>query len=449
MRRAIAKYRVPFTAILVLGAVAAAVGTEILSHQRVFLPKWVPWVGSDVVEYRAELASAQSIMPGQGQTVTVAGVRVGDIASVDLIDGRALVTMKIRRKHTPLYRDASIVVRPTTPLNDMVLELDPGSRAAGEHPREQPIPVSRTIPNLNPDEVLAALDADTRAYLQLLVGAGGEGLGGEGERLASALRRLDPTARAARRIFAALSERRASIRRTVHNLRELSEAIGGKDAELAALVASSDAVLRSLAERDAEIREAVDALPGTLRETDTALAKADRLGRELGPTLDALRPAARKLGPTLRTVRPFLRDTTPIVRDRLRPFAREALPLARDLRPAVRDLARATPDLRRTVDVLNVTLDTLAYDRPGDQDQSFLFWLSWANHITNSMLSAQDAHGPIRRGIVQLSCSTMPALLAVQRANPQLGTLLGLLNAPVDACPRPGAPAAAARGAER
>jgi phospholipid/cholesterol/gamma-HCH transport system substrate-binding protein len=438
MRRAIAKYRAPFAAILALCAIAGVVGTEILSHQRVFLPKWVPWVGSDVVEYRAELASAQSIMPGQGQTVTIAGVRVGDIARVELVDGRALVTMKIRRKHTPLYRDASIIVRPTTPLNDMVLELDPGSRAAGEQPADEAIPVSRTIPNLNPDEVFASLDADTRAYLQLLVGAGGEGLGGQGRRLSSVLRRLDPTARASRRIFGALRERRVNIRRTVHNLRELSAAIGGKDRELAALVASSDAVLRAFAERDASIRDAVEALPGALRETDSALAKADRLGRELGPALSGLRPTARGLGPALRAVRPFLRDTTPIVRDELRPFARAALPVARDLRPAARDLSAATPDLRRSVDVLNLALNTLAYDRPGDQDQSFLFWLSWANHITNSMLSTQDAHGPIRHGIVQLSCSTVPALQAVQRVNPQLGTLLGLLNAPVDACPRPG-----------
>ena len=413
-----------------------AVATEILSHQRISLPKWVPVLGSDVVEYRAELASAQSIMPGQGQTVTVAGVRVGDISRVELVDGRALVTMKIRREHTPLYRDASIVVRPVTPLNDMVLELDPGTRKAGEHPSGEPISISRTLPNLNLDEVFAALDADTRAYLQLLVGGAGEGLGGEGERLAATLRRLDPTARAARRIFAALRERRGHIRHSVHNLRLLSEAIAGKDRDLAELVTSSDAVLRTLAERDDRIRDSVEALPGALRETDTALAKADRLARELGPALSGLRPAARELGPALRAVRPFVRDTTPIVRDRLRPLARDARPLVRDLRPAARDLRVLTPDLRSAVGVLKVVLDTLAHDRPGDADQSYLFWLLWAGHITNSMTSAQDAHGPIRHGYIALNCSVVPALQAVTRANAQLGTLFGLLNPPTEACGR-------------
>ena len=39
--------------------------------------------------------------PGQGQTVRVSGVRVGDIAKVDLKDGRAVVTMDV----DPEYKD--------------------------------------------------------------------------------------------------------------------------------------------------------------------------------------------------------------------------------------------------------------------------------------------------------------------------------------------------------
>ena len=43
-------------------------------------------------------------MPGQGQTVNIAGVKVGDIGSVKLEDGRAVVEMKIRRKYAPIYK---------------------------------------------------------------------------------------------------------------------------------------------------------------------------------------------------------------------------------------------------------------------------------------------------------------------------------------------------------
>ena len=63
------------------------------------------------------------------------------------------------------------------------------------------------------------------------------------------------------------------------------------------------------------------------------------------------------------------------------PFTRAALPTVRELRPALRDLAAATPDLTRSFQVVNALFNTLAYNPPGDTDEGYLFWLSWANHV--------------------------------------------------------------------
>ena len=84
------------------------VGGYILSNQRFYLPKWVPVVGSDFVDYKAEFSTAQAVTPGQGQTVNIAGVKVGEISKVELVDGRAVVQMKIKREvHADLQgRDA-------------------------------------------------------------------------------------------------------------------------------------------------------------------------------------------------------------------------------------------------------------------------------------------------------------------------------------------------------
>ena len=45
---------------------------------------------------------------------------------------------------------------------------------------------------MNVDEILAALDGDTRPYLKLLVAGAGKGLRGRGEDLNATLRRLEP-----------------------------------------------------------------------------------------------------------------------------------------------------------------------------------------------------------------------------------------------------------------
>jgi phospholipid/cholesterol/gamma-HCH transport system substrate-binding protein len=437
--RFLRKYARNFAAIIGLALIGLIVGGFILSNQRFYLPHGVPVLGSDFVDYKAELSTAQAVTPGQGQTVNIAGVPVGEISNVDLVDGRAVVTMRMRRKYTPIFRDASALLRPKTGLNDMIIELDPGTRGAGELPRSEPISISRTLPNVNFDEVLAGLDVDTRTYLQLLLHGGAEALGsGAGPLVSETLKRFEPLSRDLAKVTDKLQERRANISRTVTNFRKLSEAIGDKDTDLSRLVDSSNAVFKSLANQDANLRATLRQLPPTLGETQRALGKTDRLATRLGPTLSKLRPAARALGPSLRQTRPFLRETTPVIRKQLRPFARESLPAVRVLRPAAADLAKVTPDLSKALGALNVLVDELAYNPPGEAEEGYLFWASWAGHLGPTLFSNQDAHGPIRRGIVLLSCSSLATLNALTKVNPQLGTIIGLLDKPDEreVCPQ-------------
>ena len=91
MRSAISKHTRDFAAIVLLFVIALGVGGYILSNQRFYLPKSVPILGSDFVDYKAEFTTAQAVTPGQGQTVNVAGVAVGAIKKVELRRGVAVV----------------------------------------------------------------------------------------------------------------------------------------------------------------------------------------------------------------------------------------------------------------------------------------------------------------------------------------------------------------------
>ncbi len=414
----------------------------ILDNQRLSLPAGVPILGRDFVTVEAELTTAQAVTPGQGQTVNIAGVEVGEISSVKLESGKAVIGLDIEREHATIYRDASILMRPKTGLKDMVAELTPGTPEAGELAEGERIPASQTLPDVNLDEVLASLDADTRDYLKLLLGDASIGLKDNGRALARTIRRFEPTARYARRVNEQLALRRHNLRRAIHNLSLLMGELGSRDAQVANFVDSSNQVFAALANQSANIQATLQELPSTLDESQKALASVDRMASVLGPTLEDLRPAARALGPSLRETRPFLVETTPIIRDELRPFTRAALPTVRELRPAMRDLAAATPDLTRSFRVVNALLNTLAYNPPGSDKEGYLFWLSWANHVGSTVFATQDAHGPIRHGIVVFNCDTAELLETVAGTNPALGTLVDLLNGPTAAeiCPQPGAP---------
>jgi len=441
---AIRKHLVDFAAILALVVVALAVSSVILANQRLTLPGWFPVIGQSFTEIDAEFSTAQAVTPGQGQTVNVAGVEVGEISRVRLEDGKAVVTLKLEEDSVPVYGDATVLLRPKTGLKDMIAELTPGTKEAGELEEGDRIPIGQTTPDVNLDEILAVLDGDTRSYLQLLLSDGARGLKGNGRELANTIRRFEPTARDTLLIAEQLARRRDNIKRAIHNFSLVVDELGGKDDQLAEFVENSNAVFASLASQDANLRATLQELPSTLTETQTALGKAELLADELGPTLQALRPGARALGPSLRQTRPFLRETTPIIRDEIRPFVRASRPLVTELRPALRDLSALTPDLVRTFSIVNELLNMLAYNPPGATEEGFLFWASWVNHLGPAVFSNQDGHGPIRRGLVVFGCQTAQLLDNVARGNPQLGVLVQLLETPHDAgaCPAPAQPTA-------
>ena len=444
MTRAIRKHLRDFIAILFLIVVAAGVGGYILSNQRFYLPAWVPGIGTDFYTVEAEFETGQAVVPGQGQTVNIAGVKVGDIGGVELEDGVAVVELKIQDEYKPIYRDAKMLLRPKTGLKDMFVELDPGTQASGELPEGGRIGLAQTRPDVNPDEILAQLDGDTRAYLQILANAGGEAFTDDPSKpyqqtysadLRETFKRFEPTNKYVAKFTGLLSERRQNAERAVHSFSELAQELGDKDTQLAELVESSNANFQVFAEQEANLREALQLLPGTLTTTRDTLGKVETLAGELGPGFEALRPFARNLGPALRETRPALRATTPILRDEIRPFARMARSPVRKLRAAAEELAPTTSRLNSVFGVLTDLFDTLAYNPPGDEE-GFLFWTAWANHNAPFVFNTQDAHGPIRRGNFLVDCASLTAVEALLPGLPQLQVLFDLLNAPAseDVC---------------
>jgi phospholipid/cholesterol/gamma-HCH transport system substrate-binding protein len=438
VRSAIRKHVKDFVAVVVLFVIGIGVGAVILSNQRFYLPGWVPLIGQDFYTLNGEFTTAQAVTPGQGQTVNIAGVKVGEISNVTLKNGRALVTMKILPKYGAVYHNASMLLRPKTGLKDMIIELSPGNPITGKLPSGSTVPIQNTLPDINPDEILASLDGDTRAYLRLLLSGGAQGLNGNTSTLAADFKRFEPTARDVAKITTLLSQRQTNLRRVIHNFQLLSTELSTRDSSISAFVVSNNAVFQHLANQDANIQATLQLLPPTLLQANAALAKTGRLANVLGPSLQALRPAARALGPALVQVRPFLKKTTPIIKNQLRPFTVASIPTIRALNPAAKDLAALTPNLVTTFKVLNYALNELAFNPPGSRDEGFMFYTAWANHLGASLFALQDAQGPIRHGLVEITCSASTVLQQVILANPQLSTITQLANLPPPSsiCPK-------------
>ena len=411
--------------VIALFVLGVGVGAYILSQQRLRFPL----VEAAPLKLRMELANAQAVSPGQGQTVRVSGVQIGEIGKVRLRDGHALVELLIKPEYEDLIRtDATALLRPKTPLKDMFLEVDPGR--AKPLDEGDTVPLRNTLPDVNPDEFLATLDADTRDYLKLLINGTGKGLEGRGTDLREVFRLFEPTHRDLARVNGAVATRRGQLRRLVNSLNRLSGELGGKEDELAQLVDSAATVFRSYAAEDRNISRAVRELPRALRQTTDALGKVERLAQVLGPATENLRPAARALGRSQVALRPLAREAEPLVRGRIRPLVRDARPLVRDLRPAASDLSRSTPDLTRSFGVLNNFFNMAAFNPRGREgpavsgrEEGFLFWIAWVSHQSANLFATADAHGPFRPSLVAGSCQTFRALVDNQ---PELEFLMNL-----------------------
>ena len=84
MSRAIREHLRDFVGIAVLVVLALVTTGVILAQQQSNLPSWIPILGTDHFELKAEFSSAQAVTPGQGQQITIAGIKVGTVSGVNL-----------------------------------------------------------------------------------------------------------------------------------------------------------------------------------------------------------------------------------------------------------------------------------------------------------------------------------------------------------------------------
>jgi phospholipid/cholesterol/gamma-HCH transport system substrate-binding protein len=430
LRDQIERYRTAFISIVAMIVIALFVGGYILSNERLSLPGWVPVLGKSYVTLKADFRTAQAVTPGQGQSVTIAGAKIGEIASVRSNEGDALVTMNITPKYARyIYRNATMLLRPKTGLKDMTVEVDPGTPSAGRVPGGYTVPQSQTAPDVNFEEFLASLDAETRVALQELIAGAGQGLKGNSANLSAAFRRFDPIARYANKITAQLQLRSKNIERAVHNFQLIVSALGSKDAEVSQAIDASNAVFQTFAEQDQNFQRTLHLLPTALSKTKNGLGKLSRASAVLGPTLVKLEPFARALAPAQEASRSFFKQSTPIIKNEIRPFARQILPVVNQVAPSIKELGEAFPGLASGFSVFNEFFNELAYN-PGPNKGGFLFFLDWANHNLNSVLSTADAHGPLGRTVAYLNCEVLPLLTGAGEVNATVKLLVALLNPP-------------------
>jgi phospholipid/cholesterol/gamma-HCH transport system substrate-binding protein len=416
-------------AIVVLAIAGIVMMLGIFTQQKASLPSWLPLVGEEFDHITAEFATAQAVTPGQGQSVDIAGIQIGKVTSVDLEDGHAVVGMDIVPEYMQLiHPDATFLLRPKTGLNDMIVEVDPGSGKKSIESGAN-FTLAQTEPNTNLDAFLATLDGDTRQYIQLLVAGGAEGIGGRGKQLSNAFRRFQPFVHYTAKLNKVVAQRHVALADVIHNFSLLTTELGRHDAEIKRFVTSSDAALGNFANQQQSIQESLQEFPAALRAGNAGLASSKRFSEIAYPALTGLIPQAQALTPAFKATERMFSQTTAPIRDQIRPFTRQVRPVLTQANEGAGPLKKTVTNFGNSLGAFNTFFNELAY-KPKGSRQSYLFYLPWLNHDYNASFNLQDGGGPIQRGMIMLTCNGSNLAYGFALTRKFLQTQLEVANVP-------------------
>ena len=148
--------------------------------------------------------------------VRIAGVKVGDVRTITLENGKARLVLGLSSK-VPIYRDASVSLGSIGILGDKFVDLDPGHSAKGPFPEGVPLPSKAGVSLENLMETLADVGKNVKGVTQAL----NESIGGEQGR--QKLDEIVDNIRVLTAEFRSMSqENHGAINRTMANAEALS-----------------------------------------------------------------------------------------------------------------------------------------------------------------------------------------------------------------------------------
>ena len=136
----------------------------------------LPW--SHTFSVKAELPEADALAPKAG--VQIAGVKVGEVHTVDLHGDTAVVEMNIYPQYSDIHSDARVLLRPHGLFGPKYIELQPGTSSAPLLQDGDTISGNQAVLPVDLDQVLQELQAPEQQQLRTAIVELGKASAGRG-----------------------------------------------------------------------------------------------------------------------------------------------------------------------------------------------------------------------------------------------------------------------------
>jgi phospholipid/cholesterol/gamma-HCH transport system substrate-binding protein len=233
--------------------------------------------------------------------VQIAGVKVGEVKSVEADGSNALITLSINPTYFDVHRDARIALRPHGLFGPKYIDLIPGTATAPSLHDGDTIQVNQTVQPVDLDQILKALQAPEQQNLKTAIVEFGKAAAGRGDDANHLILAADQLSAALDTPVKALD----NVAPNLSNMLVQNEAFNASFSQtpLDQLVANNAVVMKAFANNADHLQSLLDHANSALTTLDQSLNGTsgdirtiiETLGKE-GGTIDQLNEFNRLIG---------------------------------------------------------------------------------------------------------------------------------------------------------
>lgn len=263
--------------------------------------------------YEVKFVMPSAAQLAKGSPVWIDGAEAGSVSNLEVKDNQAIVTARIDGDHAPLHAGTGTRVDWVSAVGERILTVEPGPQKNAELPSGAL--VKGESHQAEVDQVLAALDAPTRAKLTSLITELNQTVGGQEQPISQTIAQAGPVVQALGTVLAAVGQDGPAVRSLVTQLSQMTAITSQHQGDVARTVQNLTSLSQQVATQQQAISDTLAQLPSVLQTANTTLGKVPAASKNTVTLLDDLRPATAKLPSVSARLAPVLTDLQPTIAD--------------------------------------------------------------------------------------------------------------------------------------
>jgi phospholipid/cholesterol/gamma-HCH transport system substrate-binding protein len=298
--------------------------------------------------YRVEAIVPDSLGLAKDADVRQAGVKIGKVTESRNLGRTTALMLELEDDHTPVYRDATVLIRTKSVAGENYVELDPGRPQAGAIPDGGRLAITRSLEATQLEQVLAELGPQRRRQLRRALDGLGGGLEGRGGDLNRLVESTSGAVRSGASVMGTLAADRTHVAGLVDSIGRVTRALGDRREAIGILVRQAKTAAEAVEARNEQLDRSLTTLPGFLTQTRATAAELQGFSVEATPVVRDLKLAMRDLAPAVEALRTAAPAGRRVVRELL-PFSRAVRAPVAALGPFSNAASQSVPPLAATL----------------------------------------------------------------------------------------------------